>query len=92
MASWIQQESPKADYLRSTCDHLLQDTASEADSDQPTDLDGLLGREEDLAVLDEEPEPLLLSSDPTLKMQRRRAFFIRTLALLCACSLSIGSH
>jgi hypothetical protein len=25
-------------------------------------------------------------------VSRRRAFFIRALALLCACSLSIGSH
>ena len=90
MSLW-EQDSPKADYLRSTCDHLLQDTASEADSDQPTDPDGFLGQEEDSAVLNEEPE-LSVSSNPALKLQRRRAFFIRTLALLCACSLSVGSH
>jgi len=90
MNLWVQQGSPKADYLRSTCDHLLQDTTSEADSDQPTDPDGLLGQEEDSAVVDEVSEPI--SSDLALKLQRRRAFFIRTLALLCACSLSVGSH
>ncbi|KAG6857584.1 hypothetical protein H0H87_000183 [Tephrocybe sp. NHM501043] len=49
----------------------------------PADPDGLLGRQ----------EPLLNSLDDHLApSHRRRAFFIRALALLCTCSLSVGSH
>ncbi|KAF8872127.1 major facilitator superfamily domain-containing protein [Gymnopilus junonius] len=64
------------DYRRSACDHLLQIAATEADSEN----DDLL------EPVEEEPEPLPPS------FSKRRAFFIRSLALLCACSLSVGSH
>ncbi|KAH9486909.1 Major facilitator superfamily domain-containing protein 1 [Psilocybe cubensis] len=77
------------DYRRSTCDHLLE-VAREADNDDadpgsPTDPDGILGHIED----HEEQDVIAVSS---LRSQQRRAFFIRTVALLCACSLSVGSH
>ena len=36
-------------------------------------------------------EILLIERDPR-RLPTTRALFIRTLALLCACSLSIGSH
>jgi len=82
-------------YLQSACDHLLETTCVTSDSNSEAsehvlDPDGLLGHVEDQ---DEEAEPLLLPRDASAsKRRQRRAFFIRTLALLCACSLSIGSH
>ncbi|KAF9569592.1 MFS general substrate transporter [Agrocybe pediades] len=93
----VHRDSDEDDYLRSTCDHLLENTSitsgSNADSDgfEPAlDPDGLLGRVEDY---DDEDYSLPLPVDASISKQRqRRAFLIRTVALLCACSLSIGSH
>lgn len=82
--------SPPEDYLRAECDHLLEAEATDAASQdgQPTDPDGLLGQGPDAVLASAAP------ADPagSLAARRRKAFLIRTLALLCACSLSVGSH
>jgi hypothetical protein len=83
------------DYLRAECDHLLQTSGHDSDSehDQPADSAGFLGGEESGEADDELLQPSRLTlSDAALESRRRKAFFVRTLALLCACSLSVGSH
>lgn len=83
------------DYLRAECDHLLQTSGHDSDSehDRPADSAGLLGGEESGGEEDELLQHIRLTlSDVALKSRRRKAFFVRTLALLCACSLSVGSH
>ncbi|KAF8078597.1 major facilitator superfamily domain-containing protein [Lyophyllum atratum] len=82
---------PDVDYTRRySCDELLLDTArptssSDSDSDsEHAEYEGLLGQE---VAITNFPQH---SSAPVTS--RRRALFIRTLALLCICSLSIGSH
>lgn len=84
------------DYLRAECDHLLQQTSHDSDSehDHPADSTGLLGEEEPAEEEDEilQRSSRLALSGATLESRKRRAFFVRTLALLCACSLSVGSH
>ncbi|KAF8898714.1 major facilitator superfamily domain-containing protein [Infundibulicybe gibba] len=72
------------DHRRSLCDSFLMDAPSDSESDhEPADTSGLLG------VPHEEPEPSIPRS---YNGAQRRAFFVRSLALLCACSLSVGSH
>jgi hypothetical protein len=92
MSSESQQLLPNddGDYLREECDHLLI-TAENADSEEhlPLDAEGLLGS---ASTGEDIPAHIPQSSDAALRSQRRKASFIRVLALLCACSLSIGSH
>ncbi|TFK41133.1 major facilitator superfamily domain-containing protein [Crucibulum laeve] len=66
---------------------------SDSDSDhEPAEPEGILGQE-DCDEVDLEHFPTVsIPQPPPSPTLRRRAFFIRTLALLCACSLSIGSH
>lgn len=78
-------------HLRSSCNELLAKADSDSDSEhysEPAEPDGLLG----LIELDETLQPALAQSISTRKPYSRRASFIRGLALLCACSLSVGSH
>lgn len=69
-------EDHASTYRRSVCDHLLEVAATETDVEN-----------DDLVEPAEEPPQTLLPP-----LSKRRAFLIRTLALLCACSLSVGSH
>ncbi|KAF9526438.1 major facilitator superfamily domain-containing protein [Crepidotus variabilis] len=81
------------DHLRDTCTHLLQTSRDDADSEQdvvpPAEAEGLLGSlgPEDRGREDAEAEWLRKH-----KRQTRKAFLVRSVALLCACSLSVGSH
>ncbi|GLB36175.1 putative major facilitator superfamily protein [Lyophyllum shimeji] len=74
-----------------SCDELLAATTrassrSGSDSDlEPAGPEGLLGQE--LAT-----SPNVSNGRPARVPPGGRAFFVRTLALLCVCSLSIGSH
>lgn len=45
-----------------------------------------------LLNLEDDLDPIMPAVSPLSRAARRRAFAIRALALLCACSLSIGSH
>lgn len=76
------------DYLRQECDHLLM-TAHRSDSQEnlPLDVEGLLGNSS-AAGNDIPTTP----SESALRSQQRKASLVRILALLCACSLSVGSH
>ncbi|KDR85015.1 hypothetical protein GALMADRAFT_53593 [Galerina marginata CBS 339.88] len=87
----MELDSPPEDYRRSTCDHLLQASTAESasDNDELIDSDGLLGNVEEYT---EDPQSIPVSSSLSIKKRQHRAFFIRSLALLCACSLSVGSH
>ncbi|KAF9481407.1 MFS general substrate transporter [Pholiota conissans] len=94
-AQVLLKDTDDDDYLRAECDHLLQTSGRDSDSEheQPAESGGLLGEESG----EEDEDELLLHSRQTLseaalKSRMRRAFFVRTLALLCACSLSVGSH
>ena len=74
------------DYVRLSCNHILQATTIDSDSEhfEP--------------AASEDDQHLMVLSDETPqessqhKIQRQRAAYIRVLALLCACSLSVGSH
>lgn len=81
------------EYLRAECDNLLHSTEADSQEETPTDPDGLLGQrfhgEGSGDALD---SSALSLSAANLKSRQRKAFFVRILALLCACSLSIGSH
>jgi len=80
------------DYLQATCSHLLETSMIDTDSELevPAEPEGLLGSgpEEDVQAAEAEQAAALRRC----KSLKRRAFFVRTVALLCACSLSIGSH
>ncbi|KAF8168076.1 major facilitator superfamily domain-containing protein [Crassisporium funariophilum] len=81
-----------SDYLQSTCDRLLEDNADDSGYDrfEPAEDVDLLGQSLDVP---EGLETIRVSSDlRTRQSRQRRAFFIRSSALICACSLSIGSH
>ena len=73
------------DYVRLSCNHILQATETDSDS-EPAASDSEVDQR--LMVLSDETPPI--SSQH--KIQRQRAAYIRVLALLCACSLSVGSH
>lgn len=77
-------------HLRSSCDELLAKATSDSDSEHYNEAEP----EESLGLieLDETLQPGLAQSISTPKPYSRRASFIRVLALLCACSLSVGSH
>ncbi|KAI0963548.1 hypothetical protein AcW1_000594 [Taiwanofungus camphoratus] len=71
-------------------------TYSRVPTDPPGSCDAVYERggdseEEDILVSEDELETLRVSSEDT-RPSPVRAYFVRALALLCACSLSIGSH
>ena len=74
------------DYVRLSCNHILQATTIDSDSEhfEPPASEG----DPSLIVLTDETPP----ESSQQKIQRQRAAYIRVLALLCACSLSVGSH
>ena len=73
------------DYVRLSCNHILQATKIDSESEHS-----------EPAASDAEVDPGLMVETPPkssqLKIQRQRADYVRVLALLCACSLSVGSH
>lgn len=73
------------EYLRRSCDHILQVTTTDPESER---FEAAVAENDQLLLL---PDQTPLESSQQ-KIQRRRAIFVRTLALLCACSLSVGSH
>ena len=81
------------DHRRHSCDDLLAEPYDSERDERPLDEQGLLGRrsEEDHAE-ELEAEIVRRRQQDRCETLRRRAAFIRTLALLCACCLSIGSH
>ncbi|KAF5374758.1 hypothetical protein D9758_000272 [Tetrapyrgos nigripes] len=76
------------DHRRLSCDDLLASTDfNNSDNEEPVDSRGILGR------------PSGFRSEAASNIRRRqaasvqrKAFFVRSLALFCACCLSIGSH
>jgi len=75
---------------RSSFDHLLLHSPPSSDSgsdSDPIETDRLLDRE-----VHAEPRPAVAGRRLLSTAIRPRAFFIRSLALLCVCSLGIGSH
>ncbi|KAK0233214.1 major facilitator superfamily domain-containing protein [Armillaria fumosa] len=85
-------EEPDHNYRRTSCDDLLAASRNE-DSESDHEVEGILGRSvgelRDDELAPAAPVTQRKSSTAALK---RRAFFIRTIALLCACCLSVGSH
>ncbi|KAL1697170.1 major facilitator superfamily domain-containing protein [Schizophyllum commune] len=91
----LEDPSSAHDHRRQSCNSMLESyTAHEDATDEsevepgsPADSDDILGRcrspSHDLSAR---------SREEILAAQKRRATFIRGLALLCACSLSVGSH
>ncbi|KAL0569028.1 hypothetical protein V5O48_012936 [Marasmius crinis-equi] len=87
-------EVSRHDHRRASCDELLASPPVDSENeDEPVDTQNLLGRSTSrISVTDQgelEDRRKRAAEDASLK---RRAFFIRTLALICACSLSVGSH
>ena len=80
-----QPNEEQQDYVRLSCNHILQ--ATEIDSDSEHSELVASNSEVDQRLMVETPPK---SSQP--KIQSQRAAYIRVLALLCACSLSVGSH
>ncbi|KAJ7597060.1 major facilitator superfamily domain-containing protein [Mycena floridula] len=79
---------PSTDYRRQSCDDLLSSSNEDiADESELPPSDSFLGEIHDPAVR-APPQVVPLSPEAL----RRRASFIRFVALLCACSLSVGSH
>lgn len=91
MAGSRHLEMPHHDHRRTSCDGLLASSSYDSDYDEePVDSQNLLGRsisnvEEDMEI----ERRRQLDHDASTK---GRASLIRALALLCACSLSVGSH
>lgn len=81
-------------HRRYSCDELLATTNPMGDSDdsdiEPADPEGLLGHDPSLQGGDH--DHVVSASGISATPGRPRAFFVRTLALLCVCSLSVGSH
>lgn len=73
------------DYVRLSCNHILQATAIDSEDSEPAASDSEVDQR---IVLSDETPP----KSSQHKSQRQRAAYIRVLALLCACSLSVGSH
>ncbi|KAL0072007.1 hypothetical protein AAF712_000930 [Marasmius tenuissimus] len=91
MAGSRNLEEPSYDHRRASCDEILASPMYDSDSDEePVDSQNLLGRRNSYSSETDREERLSNQrrADSSL---RRRAFFIRTLALLCACSLSLPS-
>ncbi|KAG7099250.1 hypothetical protein E1B28_001113 [Marasmius oreades] len=91
MAGSRHLETPRHDHRRASCDELLASSPYDGDHhDEPVDSQNLLGHS--TSNVEEEMEierHREIEHDASLK---RRALLIRTLALLCACSLGVGSH
>lgn len=80
----MSQPNEEQDYLRLSCNHILQVTTTDSYSGrfEPATFEG------DQLVVDDQTH----HESSQQKAHRRKAAFIRVLALLCACSLSVGSH
>jgi hypothetical protein len=76
------------DHRRLSCDDLLVTTeGGDTDTEEPVDCSGILGRRSGFRS-----EVASNIRRRQMESVKRRAFLVRSLALLCACSLSIGSH
>ena len=86
-------QEPSHDHRRASCDELLASPPYDSDhEEEPVDSQNLLGRRSSYSSgMNQEEQPSYRERTDTRSLERR-AFFIRTIALLCACSLSIGSH
>lgn len=82
-----QPNGEQQDYVRLSCNHILQ--ATEVDSDSEHSEPAASDSEVDQRLMIETPPK---SSSSQHKITRQRSAYIRVLALLCACSLSVGSH
>ncbi|TRM66347.1 major facilitator superfamily domain-containing protein [Schizophyllum amplum] len=94
MASSPIEEPSTYDHRRQSCNSLLESSAPREDTDEsdvepgsPADADDFLGR-----CSSPENDHMMRTREQILAAQQRRAAIIRALALLCACSLSVGSH
>ncbi|KAJ8522536.1 hypothetical protein ONZ45_g902 [Pleurotus djamor] len=77
-------QEPETDYRRSSCDELLshaQDDASDRESTVSS-----------TSSSHESATPVPRRRAANVQSHKYRAFVIRLIALLCACSLSVGSH
>lgn len=82
-----QPNEEQQDYVRLSCNHILQGTEIDSDSEH--------SESEPAATASDVDQRLMVETPPKSsqhKIQRQRAGYIRVLALLCACSLSVGSH
>ncbi|KAF5390360.1 hypothetical protein D9757_002909 [Collybiopsis confluens] len=89
------------DYRRASCDELIAQSFEEHE-DQPLDEQNILGRRSVIFANDSTDVPRLQEMSSRSSFHRhsglseaalkRRASFVRMLALLCACCLSVGSH
>ena len=86
MTTPIVQSNEEQDYVRLSCNHILEVTRTDSDSEhfEPAASEGV---HPSMGFGDEAP-----AESSQQKIQRQRAAYIRVLALLCACSLSVGSH
>ena len=79
-------DQPNEDYVRLSCNHILQ----------ATEIDSVSEHSEPPAIASDVGQRLMVDETPRKfsqhKIQKHRAAYIRVLALLCACSLSVGSH
>ncbi|ESK88905.1 oxalate:formate antiporter [Moniliophthora roreri MCA 2997] len=93
MAGPSDSDTPRHDHRRESCDNLLAEPYDSEHDEEPLDRQGLLGRRSSEDHAEElEAEVVLRRRRSLGTSPRSRAVFIRTLALLCACCLSIGSH
>ncbi|PPR06886.1 hypothetical protein CVT24_011576 [Panaeolus cyanescens] len=94
-----QQSDRSANYRQVVCDQLLQESNQHDDSDSeryiPAESEGLLGSLSDTDHNFNDSDSIQSSfttESATSRKRRRRTFLVRAVALMCACSLSIGSH
>lgn len=88
-------DEPQGHHRRFSCDELLVAASTSDGPDLNSELadpDGLLGNDAIITARGQSESPPVHTNHVIPRRQQRRAFFIRTLALLCVCSLSIGSH
>lgn len=88
-------DEPQGRHRRFSCDELLVAVSTSDGPDPDSELadpDGLLGSDAINTAGGRSESPPVHTNHDIPRRQQRRAFFIRTLALLCVCSLSIGSH
>jgi hypothetical protein len=73
-------DSRSSEYRQAACDDLLAEQNCDSTSERVS--------------LDEETDPDkdVLSEQSRSKAAKKRAATLRTIALICTCSLSIGSH
>ncbi|KIK71020.1 hypothetical protein GYMLUDRAFT_33127 [Collybiopsis luxurians FD-317 M1] len=88
-STFLEPHNHSHDHRRASCDELITQSFEDSD-DQPLDEQNILGRRSVLlANADSISGARHRHSEAALK---RRAFFVRIVALLCACFLSVGSH